>query len=214
MLPNIPAMNEAHFAVPMAGAVLNALNIRLDAPSIAFQLDHAGTRVLFVDREFAGVVAQALAQAKVKPLVIDYDDPEYAADAPYPKGERIGSIDYEDFVADGDEDFALSMPDDDGMPFRSLTPPVTGNLKGCRLSSPRCGADGLYQHHPCRHGQARRLSTLPMPHQRLVLSLAAAGRHPCCCAGCGRGRSTTPSPITASPTVWRAVVVGTNQREG
>ena len=60
MLPNIPAMNEVHFAVPMAGAVLNALNIRLDAPSIAFQLDHGGAKIILVDPEFAGVIAEAL----------------------------------------------------------------------------------------------------------------------------------------------------------
>src|ERR1700722_4457182 len=64
MLPNIPAMNEAHFAVPMAGAVLNALNIRLDAASIAFQLDHGGAKVILVDPEFAGVIADALTQMK------------------------------------------------------------------------------------------------------------------------------------------------------
>src|SRR5579871_3812026 len=75
MLPNIPAMNEAHFAVPMAGAVLNALNIRLDAASIAFQLDHGGAKVILVDPEFAGVIAEALAQMKgEKPFVIDVDD--------------------------------------------------------------------------------------------------------------------------------------------
>src|SRR5271169_3443186 len=60
MLPNIPAMNELHFAVPMAGAVLNALNIRLDAPSIAFQLDHGGAKIILVDPEFVGVIAEAL----------------------------------------------------------------------------------------------------------------------------------------------------------
>ena len=60
MLPNIPAMNELHFAVPMAGAVLNALNIRLDAPSIAFQLDHGGAKIILVDPEFSGVIAEAL----------------------------------------------------------------------------------------------------------------------------------------------------------
>src|ERR1700741_101190 len=60
LLPNIPAMNEVHFAVPMAGAVLNALNIRLDASSIAFQLDHGGAKVLLVDPEFSGVITEAL----------------------------------------------------------------------------------------------------------------------------------------------------------
>ena len=64
MLPNIPAMNELHFAVPMAGAVLNALNIRLDAPSIAFQLDHGGAKIILVDPEFSGVIAEALTLMK------------------------------------------------------------------------------------------------------------------------------------------------------
>src|SRR3569832_728054 len=79
MLPNIPAMNEAHFAVPMAGAVLNARNIRLDAASIAFQLDHGGAKIILVDPEFAGVIADALSQMKgEKPFVIDVDDASFA----------------------------------------------------------------------------------------------------------------------------------------
>ncbi|TIM81441.1 MAG: acyl-CoA synthetase, partial [Mesorhizobium sp.] len=85
-LSNTPPMLEAHFGVPMTKAVLHSLNTRLDAAVIAFQLDHAETKVLVVDREFANVVSEALALARVKPLVIDYDDPEYATDAPYPKG--------------------------------------------------------------------------------------------------------------------------------
>ena len=70
MLPNIPAMNELHFAVPMAGAVLNALNIRLDASSIAFQLDHGGAKIILVDPEFSGVIAEAMTLMKgPKPFV-------------------------------------------------------------------------------------------------------------------------------------------------
>src|SRR6201996_3559356 len=89
MLPNIPAMNEAHFAVPMAGAVLNALNIRLDSASIAFQLDHGGAKVILVDPEFSGVITDALALMRgPKPFVIDVDDPAYGA------GQRIGEIEY------------------------------------------------------------------------------------------------------------------------
>src|ERR1700683_5057762 len=85
MLPNIPAMNEAHFAVPMGGAVVNALNIRLDAVSIAFQLDHGGAKVILVDPEFAGVIADALALMKgEKPDVIDVDDKAFAG------GKRVG----------------------------------------------------------------------------------------------------------------------------
>src|ERR1700760_541494 len=75
MLPNVPAMNELHFAVPMAGAVLNALNIRLDAPSIAFQLDHGGAKLILVDPEFAEVIAEALRLMKEpRPFVVDVDD--------------------------------------------------------------------------------------------------------------------------------------------
>src|SRR5579862_7001258 len=87
MLPNIPAMNEAHFAVPMAGAVLNALNIRLDAASIAFQLDHGGAKIILVDPEFSSVIADALALMKgEKPDVIDVDDKAFVG------GKRIGEI--------------------------------------------------------------------------------------------------------------------------
>ncbi|RWB07369.1 acyl-CoA synthetase [Mesorhizobium sp.] len=131
MLSNTPPMLEAHFGVPMTKAVLHSLNTRLDAAVIAFQLDHAETKVLVVDREFANVVSEALALAKVKPLVIDYDDPEYATDAPYPKGERIASLDYETFVAGGDENFAWSMPDDEWDAISlNYTSGTTGNPKG------------------------------------------------------------------------------------
>lgn len=131
MLSNTPPMLEAHFGAPMVKAVLHSLNTRLDAAVVAFQLDHAETKVLIVDREFSGVMKQALALAKVKPLVIDYDDPDYAADAPYPKGERIGSRDYEEFVASGEEDFAWSMPDDEWDAISlNYTSGTTGNPKG------------------------------------------------------------------------------------
>src|ERR1700755_1060806 len=102
MLPNIPAMNGAHFAVPMAGAVLNALNIRLDAASIAFQLDHGGAKIILVDPEFSGVIAEALAVRKApKPFVIDVDDKSFAG------GKRIGEIEYEDAVARGNPGFEV-----------------------------------------------------------------------------------------------------------
>src|SRR5579863_7025611 len=107
MLPNIPAMNEAHFAVPMAGAVLNALNIRLDASSIAFQLDHGGAKVILVDPEFAGVIVEALTLMKgEKPFVIDVDDKAFGG------GKRIGEIEYEETLAQGDESFILRLPQD------------------------------------------------------------------------------------------------------
>src|SRR5258707_5925981 len=94
MLPNIPAMNEAHFAVPMTGAVLNALNIRLDSPSIAFQLEHGGAKIILVDPEFSIVITDALAQMTgPKPYVIDVDDASFKA------GSRIGEIEYEAAIA-------------------------------------------------------------------------------------------------------------------
>src|SRR5258708_34051127 len=100
MLPNVPVMNELHFAVPMAGAVLNALNIRLDAPSIAFQLDHGGAKIILVDPEFSTVIDEALKlMSGSKPFVIDVDD------ATYTGGQRIGQIEYEAAPALGDENF-------------------------------------------------------------------------------------------------------------
>src|SRR6202790_1990963 len=108
MLPNIPAMNEVHFAVPMAGAVLNALNIRLDASSIAFQLDHGGARIILVDPEFAGVISEALTLMKgPKPHLIDVDDTAFAG------GRRIGEIEYENAVAQGDPRFEARWPQDE-----------------------------------------------------------------------------------------------------
>ena len=131
MLSNTPPMLEAHHGVPMTKAVLHSLNTRLDAAVIAFQLDHAESKVVIVDREFSAVMKEALSQAAVKPLVIDFDDPEYPQDAPYPKGERIGSADYEEFVASGDPNFAWSMPDDEWDAISlNYTSGTTGNPKG------------------------------------------------------------------------------------
>jgi fatty-acyl-CoA synthase len=126
MLPNIPAMNELHFAVPMAGAVLNALNIRLDAASIAFQLDHGGAKIILVDPEFSGVISEALTLMKgAKPFVIDVDDAAYAG------GKRIGALEYEDAVAQGDEDFVARLPADEWDAIAlSYTSGTTGNPKG------------------------------------------------------------------------------------
>src|SRR6266566_3083435 len=84
MLANTPEMVECHFGVPMAGAVLNTLNTRLDAEAIAFMLEHGGAKVLIADREFSGTVERALGALTTKPFVIDVDDPEYSG-----TGERI-----------------------------------------------------------------------------------------------------------------------------
>src|SRR5437588_708150 len=126
MLPNIPAMNEVHFAVPMAGAVLNALNIRLDAASIAFQLDHGGAKIILVDPEFAGVISEALTlMSGPKPFVIDVDDPAFAG------GIRLGEIEYEATLAQGDPDFVARLPADEWDAIAlSYTSGTTGNPKG------------------------------------------------------------------------------------
>ena len=126
MLPNVPAMNELHFSVAMAGAVLNALNIRLDAPSIAFQLDHGAAKIILVDPEFVGVIADAMKQMSgPKPAVIDVDDASFAG------GKRIGSIEYEAAVAQGDPDFVGKRPADEWDAIAlSYTSGTTGNPKG------------------------------------------------------------------------------------
>ena len=184
MLSNTPPMLEAHFGVPMVKAVLHSLNTRLDAAIIAFQLDHAESKVLIVDREFSGVVKEALALAKVKPLVIDYDDPDYAADAPYPKGERIGTLDYEEFVAAGDPDFAWSMPDDEWDAISlNYTSGTTGNPKGVVYH--HRGAALMAYANTIHAGMGKHsglsLDAADVPLQRLVLPLDArrAGRHAC-----------------------------------
>jgi len=123
---NTPAMLEAHYGVPMCGAVLNTLNTRLDAPIIAFSLDHGEAKAFIVDREFSKLAKEALALAKVKPLVIDYDDPEY--DGP---GERIGTVEYEAFIGDGDPDFPWQRPGDEWDAIAlNYTSGTTGNPKG------------------------------------------------------------------------------------
>ena len=126
MLANTPALVEAHYGVPMAGAVLNALNTRLDAALIAFIFDHADTKVLIADREFSKVIKEALARAKVKPLVVDYDDPEFTG-----AGERLGSLKYEEFLREDDADFAWQMPDDEWDAISlNYTSGTTGDPKG------------------------------------------------------------------------------------
>jgi fatty-acyl-CoA synthase len=126
LLANTPAMLECHYGVPMTAAVLNTINTRLDAATVAFQLDHAESKVLIVDREFSKLAKEALALAKGKPLVVDYDDPEFAG-----AGERLGAIEYEDFLAAGDADFAWKMPDDEWDAISlNYTSGTTGDPKG------------------------------------------------------------------------------------
>jgi 3-(methylthio)propionyl---CoA ligase len=126
MLANTPAMVEAHYGVPMTGAVLNTLNTRLDAAILGFTLDHAETKVLIVDREYSKVMKDALSRAKAKPLIIDYDDPEFTG-----AGERIGSIEYEELLREGDAEFAWLMPNDEWDAISlNYTSGTTGDPKG------------------------------------------------------------------------------------
>ncbi len=127
LLANTPAMLECHYGVPMAGAVLNTLNTRLDAATIAFSLAHAEARVLIVDREFSKLARDALALMQAPhPIVIDYVDPEYVVD-----GEPVGAIDYEQFVGSGDPGFTWLWPADEWEAISlNYTSGTTGNPKG------------------------------------------------------------------------------------
>jgi fatty-acyl-CoA synthase len=125
MLPNVPAMYEAHFAIPMAGAVINGLNIRLDAGAIAFQLRHSGAKILIADTEFSATVEAAVDMLDDKPVVIDVDDPAFDG------GERIGTTDYEAFIAAGDPGFSWELPQDEWQAIAlGYTSGTTGNPKG------------------------------------------------------------------------------------
>ncbi len=123
--PNVQPMLECHYGVPMTGAVINTINIRLDAAAIAFILDHGEAKVLFVDREFSDVAKDALAQCEVKPFVIAMDDAEFK------DGELIGNSEYEAFIADGDPDFEWLRPTDEWEAIAlNYTSGTTGNPKG------------------------------------------------------------------------------------
>jgi fatty-acyl-CoA synthase len=125
MAPNIPEAFEAHFGVPMAGAVLNALNIRLDAETIAFILRHGEAKVLITDSEFSPVIKEALARLDKQPAVIDI------ADTQGPGGERLAELDYEAFLAAADPDFAELAPEDEWEAIAlNYTSGTTGNPKG------------------------------------------------------------------------------------
>jgi fatty-acyl-CoA synthase len=125
MLPNVPAMVEAHFAVPMAGAVIHCLNIRLDAEAIAFQLRHGGAKVLFTDREYSTTINAALAMLDDRPIVIDVDDPAFSG------GEFVGELEYEEFLETGDPEFAWALPNDEWQAIAlGYTSGTTGDPKG------------------------------------------------------------------------------------
>ncbi|HSD61494.1 MAG TPA: AMP-binding protein, partial [Burkholderiales bacterium] len=125
MLPNIPAMFECHFGVPMSGAVLNTLNTRLDAEAIAFMLEHGEARAIITDREFSETIEKALRMIGRRLLVIDVDDPLYEG------GKLLGEKDYEAFLKEGDPKFEWSYPADEWDAISlNYTSGTTGNPKG------------------------------------------------------------------------------------
>ena len=125
MLPNIPEMLELHFAVPMIGAVINTLNVRLDAEAISFMLQHGEAKVLVVDREFCDVAQTACRMLEHPPLIIDINDPEYG------EGNPVSDLDYEAFLAEGDPEFVWHWPSDEWQAIAlNYTSGTTGNPKG------------------------------------------------------------------------------------
>jgi len=125
MAPNIPALYESHFGVPMTGAVLNALNIRLDAKTLAFILEHGEAKVLITDTEFSPVIKDALRICNQDLLVIDIDDPEG------PGGDRLGELTYEELLTEGESNYIWSAPDSEWNAISlNYTSGTTGNPKG------------------------------------------------------------------------------------
>ena len=126
MLANTPAMLESHYGVPMSGAVLHSLNTRLDPAVIAYQLDHADTKVLIVDREFLDVIRAAIELSKVNPILVDYNDSEFPI-----SDELSGATEYESFLSEGSDEFDWLMPEDEWAAISlNYTSGTTGNPKG------------------------------------------------------------------------------------
>jgi fatty-acyl-CoA synthase len=122
---NTPETFEAHFGVPMTGAVLNALNVRLDSKAIAFILEHAETKILFTDREYSSTISEALALMQHKPVVVDINDTQFD------RGEFLGEMDYEAFIASGDDSYQNFKVADEWQAIAlNYTSGTTGDPKG------------------------------------------------------------------------------------
>ena len=154
MLPNTPAMVEAHFGIPMAGCVLNAINTRLDAEAVAFMLEHGEARLFLVDREFSATARAAVARLPRPVEVVDVDDPVYTG-----PGERIGRIDYEALLAEGSPDFAWQSPGDEWDAIAlNYTSGTTGNPKGV-----------VYHHRGAYLNAVSNILVWAMPHHPVYL---------------------------------------------